>query len=233
SDDGYFLVHRWWSPSWVVLGGTPDTYQMAGLRRGTTASLQQSWGQRPVIGHSFGGLIAQILAGRGGFIATVAIAPAPFRGVLSFPLSALKAAAPVLRNPANDRRAIQLTFEQFRYGFANAVDEDEAKELYAGFAVPGPALPVFQVATANLDPWTEAKVATKDPARGPLLIIDGEMDNTVPWSVANASYKKQRRNSCVTEIVKIPGRGHSLTIDRAWREVALTALDFVARFAKR
>jgi non-heme chloroperoxidase len=185
-----------------------------------------------VIGHSFGGLLTQILAGRGIAAASVAIDPAPFRGVLPLPISSLKSAAPVIGNPANHGRAVPLTYEQFRFAFANAVSEGEAKELYATYAVPGSGVPLFQAATANLNPWTEAKVKTKNPERGPLLIINGEMDHTVPWSVANASYKKQKRNEGVTEIVEIPDRGHSLTIDHGWREVADTALAFVARFVK-
>jgi non-heme chloroperoxidase len=185
-----------------------------------------------VIGHSFGGLLTQILAGRGIAAASVAIDPAPFRGVLPLPISSLKSAAPVIGNPANHGRAVPLTYEQFRFAFANAVSEGEAKELYATYAVPGSGVPLFQAATANLNPWTEAKVKTKNPERGPLLIINGEMDHTVPWSIANASYKKQKRNEGVTEIVEIPDRGHSLTIDHGWREVADTALAFVARFVK-
>ena len=189
--------------------------------------------KRPaLIGHSFGGLLAQILAGRGVADATVAIDPAPFRGVLPLPISALKSAAPVIGNPANRGRAVPLTYEQFRFAFANAVSEDEAKELYNTFAVPASGAPLFQAATANLNPWTEAKVKSKNPDRGPLLIISGEKDHTVPWAIANASYKKQKRNKGVTEIVKIPDRGHSLTIDHGWREVADTALAFVQRFVK-
>ena len=183
-----------------------------------------------VIGHSFGGLLTQMLAGRGLSAVSVAIDPAPFRGVLPLPISALKSAAPVLSNPANRHRAVPLTFDQFRFGFANAVSEDEAKELYETYAVPAPGAPLFQAASANLNPWTEAKVDTKNPARGPLLIISGEKDNTVPWSIANASYKKQSRNEAVTEIVELPNRGHALTIDSGWREVADTALAFVRRF---
>jgi non-heme chloroperoxidase len=184
-----------------------------------------------VIGHSFGGLLTQILAGRGCAAVSVAIDPAPFRGVLPLPISALKSAFPVLHNPANRNRAVPLTYEQFRFGFANAVGEDEAKELYNTYAVPAPGAPLFQAATANLNPWTEAKVRSKSPERGPLLIVSGERDNTVPWAIANASYKRQKRNEGVTEIVEIPGRGHALTIDGGWREVADTALAFVRRFA--
>ena len=183
-----------------------------------------------VVGHSFGGLMTQILAGRGLSSASVAIDPAPFRGVLPLPISALRAGSPVLGNPLNRGRAVPLTFEQFRYAFANAVTEDEAKELYETYAVPAPGEPLFQAAAANINPWTEAKVDTKNPDRGPLLILDGELDNTVPWAIANASYNLQKRNEGVTEIQKIAGRGHSLTIDSGWREVADISLAFVQRF---
>lgn len=184
-----------------------------------------------VIGHSFGGLLTEILAGRGLARASVAISPAPFRGVLPLPISALRSSSAVLRNPANYNRAVPLTFEQFRYGFANAVSEDEAKKLYDEYSVPGPGEPIFQAAAANLNPWTEAKVNAKNPDRGPLLIISGDEDHTVPWAIANASYKKQAKNEdAVTEIVKLENRGHALTIDAGWRQVAQTALDFVNRF---
>jgi pimeloyl-ACP methyl ester carboxylesterase len=184
-----------------------------------------------VVGHSFGGLLAQILAGRGLSVATVAIDPAPFRGVLPLPISALRAASPVLRNPLNRGRAVPLTYKQFRYAFANAVPQDEARQLFQAHAVPAPGKPIFQAAVANLNPWTEDRVDTKNPERGPLLILDGELDNTVPWAIANASFKRQRRNAGATEIAKVAGRGHSLTIDSGWREVAETSLAFVNRFA--
>jgi pimeloyl-ACP methyl ester carboxylesterase len=184
-----------------------------------------------LIGHSFGGLLAQIIAGRGLAAVSVAIDPAPFRGVLPLPISALKSARPVLGNPANRNRAVPLTYDQFRYAFANAVSEGEAKALYEQFAVPASATTLFQAAAANLNPWTEAKVDTKNPERGPLLIISGEENHAVPWAIAHAAYKRQKVNESVTEIVKIPDRGHALTIDSGWREVAATALEFVRRFA--
>ena len=183
-----------------------------------------------IIGHSFGGLLAQILAGRGLSLATVAIDPAPFRGVLPLPLSALRSSFPVLGNPANRHRAVPLTYEQFRFAFANAVSEEEAKQLYEEFAVPAPGAPLFQAATANLNPWTEAKVDTENPDRGPMLIISGEKDHTVPWAIANATFHLHQKNPGLTEIVEIPNRGHALTIDSGWREVATTALEFVKRF---
>src|SRR6266446_3994848 len=160
----------------------------------------------------------------------VVIGPAPFRGVLPLPVSALRSASPVLSNPANRNRAVPLTYEQFRYGFANAVGEDEAKELYETYSVPGSGVPIFQAAAANLNPWTEAKVDTKNPERGPLLIIVGDKDHTVPPAIAKAAYKQQQRNAGVTEYVEIKGRGHALVIDHGWRDVADKALAFVKRF---
>jgi pimeloyl-ACP methyl ester carboxylesterase len=195
------------------------------------AAIADSLATKPaIIGHSFGGLLTQILAGRGLAAVSVAVDPAPFRGVLPLPISALRSASVALSNPANRHRAVPLTYDQFRYGFANAVSEDEAKELYETFAVPASGLPLFQAAAANLNPWTEAKVDTENPGRGPLLLISGEKDHTVPWAIANASYKQQKDNKGVTEIIEIPNRGHALTIDSGWREVAETALAFVQRF---
>jgi non-heme chloroperoxidase len=187
--------------------------------------------QPAIVGHSFGGLLAQILAGRGLAAATVAISPAPFRGVLPLPISALKSASPVLSNPANNHRAVPLTFDQFRFAFANAVDEGEARELYESFSVPGAGTPIFQAAAANLNPWTEVKVDTKTSQRGPLLIVSATDDHTVPPAIANAAYKKQTRNDAVTEKLDMPGRGHALVIDNGWREVAEKALEFIKRFA--
>jgi pimeloyl-ACP methyl ester carboxylesterase len=197
-----------------------------------TADVIEALDKKPaVMGHSTGGLLAQIIAGRGLSAATVAIDPGPFRGVLPLPVSTLRVSAPVLRNPLNRGRAVTLSFEQFRYGWTNAIEsDDEAKRLYDEFHVAGPGVALMQMANANLNPRTEAKVDTKNPNRGPLLIIEGEKDHTVPWAIANAAYKRQKRNEAVTEIVKVPNRGHSLTIDSGWREVADKALAFVKRF---
>ena len=189
--------------------------------------------RKPVVmGHSTGGLLAQIIAGRGLSAATVAIDPGPFRGVLPLPISTLKVSFPVLSNPLNRGRAVTLTFDQFKYGWTNGLsDEKEAKELYEKFHVAGAGKVLMQMANANLNPFSEAKADSRNPERGPLLIIDGEVDHTVPWAIANAAYKKQSRNPGVTEITKIPNRGHSLTIDSGWPEVAETAIEFVKRFA--
>ena len=183
-----------------------------------------------IIGHSFGGLLVQILAGRGLAEVSVAIDPAPFRGVLPLPFSALKSAWPVLGNPANRNRAVPLTYEQFRYAFANAVSETEAKELYEKFCVPAAGAPLFQAATANFNPWTEVKVDTENPRRGPLLIITGEKDHTVPHAITGATFDLQKKNIHPTQFLEIPNRGHALTIDSGWREVADAAMKFVQRF---
>jgi non-heme chloroperoxidase len=196
-----------------------------------TTEIINALDKKPVlIGHSTGGLLAQMLAGRGLSATTVAIDPGVFRGVLPLPGSVLRGVGPFLVNPLTRGRAITLTFDQFKYGWANALDEQEAKQLYDTYHVAGSGISLVQMGNANLNPWTEAKVDTKNPDRGPLLIIDGEQDHTVPWAIANAAYKRQRRNPAVTEIVKLPNRGHALTIDHGWREVAKTALDFVKRF---
>jgi pimeloyl-ACP methyl ester carboxylesterase len=160
----------------------------------------------------------------------VVISPAPFRGVLPLPFSALRVASAALKNPTNRHKAVPLTYEQFRYAFANAVDEDQAKRLYEQFCVPAPGEPLFQAAAANLNPWTEAKVDTKNPSRGPMLIIAGGEDHTVPVSISKSSFKHEEDNEGVTEFLELEDRGHSMVIDDNWQEVAETALKFVGRF---
>jgi len=228
------------TPDWP---GDPETVQQARanpdvLAKKTlkqvadhTAEIIKALHRKPaVMGHSTGGLLAQMLAGRGLSAVTVAIDPGVFRGVLPLPASVLKGVGPFLIDPRTRGRAITLTFDQFKYGWANALDDTQAKELYDTFHVAGSGIALAQMGNANLNPRTQAKVDTNNPDRGPLLIIDGDKDHTVPWAIANAAYKRQRRNPGVTEIVKVPNRGHSLTIDHGWREVAQTALDFVKRF---
>ncbi len=183
-----------------------------------------------VVGHSFGGLMTQIVAGRGLSAASVAIDPAPFKGVLPLPLAAIRATFPVLRNPLNRGRAITLTLDQFRYSWANAVDAEEAKQLHETFHVAAPGAPIFQAAVANFNPRSETRADSQNPERGPLLIFTGEKDHAVPPAMSNAAYKKQKRNAGVTELAEVPNRGHSLIIDSGWREVADTALGFLKRF---
>jgi pimeloyl-ACP methyl ester carboxylesterase len=211
----------------------PDVFANKTLKQiaDHTADVIAELSKKPaVMGHSTGGLLTYMIAGQGLSAASVAIDPGPFRGVLPLPISALRSAMPVLGNPANRGRAVTLTLDQFKYGWANALSDDEAKQLYETYHVAAPGVALIQMATANLNPRTEARADTKNPDRGPMLIIDGEKDHTVPWAIANAAYKKQRQNKNVTEIEKIPNRGHSLTIDSGWREVANRALAFVKRF---
>jgi pimeloyl-ACP methyl ester carboxylesterase len=187
--------------------------------------------RKPVlVGHSTGGLVAQMLAGRGLAAVTVAIDPGVFRGVLPLPISVLKGVGPFLLDPRTRGRAITLTFDQFKYGWTNALDESESKQLYDTFHVAGSGVALVQMGNANINPWTESKVDTRNPDRGPLLILDGEKDHTVPWAIANAAYKLQRRNPGVTEIMQMKDRGHALVIDHGWQDVAETALDFVKRY---
>jgi len=183
-----------------------------------------------LIGHSFGGMFVQVLAGRGVASATVSISPAPFRGVLPLPASAIKSSWPVLHNPANRHRAVPLTFEEFQFGFANAVSQHEAQELYESYAVPGAGKPLFQAALSNFNPWTEAHVDSKNPNRGPMLIIAAEEDHTVPVAVSRASFDLQERNVGVTELLTMTGRGHALVVDHGWQDVAEASLAFIRRF---
>jgi non-heme chloroperoxidase len=213
---------------------TPEVFAKKTLEQiaGHTTNVIQALHRKPaVIGHSTGGLLAQMLAGRGLSAVTVAIDPGVFRGVLPLPVPTLRTAGPFLVNPRTRGRAITLTFDQFTYGWANELDQKEARELYDTYHVAGSGVSLLQMGNANLNPWTESKVDTKNPDRGPLLIIEGEKDHTVAPAIADAAYKRQRRNPAVTEFVKIPNRGHALTIDHGWRDVAQPALDFVKRFA--
>lgn len=196
------------------------------------AAIDKLHSKPAVIGHSFGGLIAQKVAGEGASAATVAIDPAPGRGILPLPPSALKAGSAVLGNPANARRSVTLTFDEFRYGWTNALDDDEARQLYDQFHVAASGVPIFQAAASNLNPFSETKVNFSADDRGPLLVISGEKDHTVPHAIAHAAYKKHLKNSAVTEFAEISDRGHSLTIDHGWQEVAQHSLDFIERFVK-
>jgi non-heme chloroperoxidase len=236
ADAGYVAIAPGWpdDPDTAAQGNaSPATFadKSIGAVVAHYAAVLRGLDRKPaIIGHSFGGLLAQMLAGQGLSAATVAISPAGFRGVLPLPLSALRSAWPALRNPANRHRAIPLSFDQFRYGFANAVDEGQARQLYEAYAVPGSGEPLFQEAAANLNPWSELQVDTHNPDRGPLLVLAAERDHTVPPAVAHAAFRLQQGNPSVTEYVEMKDRGHALTIDNDWRSVADAALRFVKRF---
>ncbi len=185
---------------------------------------------RPVlIGHSFGGMIAQKLLGQDRALAAVAIDAAQIKGVLPVPLSALKATLPVFRNPANKHRAVSLTEEQFRFAFANAVPAEESAQLYERWTIPAPGKPLFEAAAANFNPHSPAKVATDNDMRGPLLLITGGKDNTVPESVTRSTLRQYRHSQAVTDLLEFPDRGHSLTIDSGWRDVADACLTWLGK----
>lgn len=177
-----------------------------------------------VVGHSFGGLIVQRLLAAGLAVAGVAVDPAPIKGVLRLPLSALRVASIALRNPASRSRAVSLSRGQFRYGFGNALTQAEADELYERWTIPSPGRPLFEAAMANLVPRSPAKIDTSNAQRGPLLLTAGGKDHTVPASISRQTLRLYRRSSAVTELKTFPDRGHSLTIDSRWQEVADTVL---------
>ena len=180
---------------------------------------------KPVaIGHSFGGLIAQRLLGQGLAAAAVAIDPAPIKGVLALPPSALKVASIALRSPANKKRAVSLTVEQFRYGFGNAIPASESAELYERWTIPSPGRPLFESATAAFSSHSPARVDTRSSSRGPLLVTAGGKDRTVPPAISRSTVKLYRHSNAVTDHREFPDRGHSLTIDHGWREVAEAVL---------
>jgi non-heme chloroperoxidase len=236
TDAGYAPVAPGWpgEPDSVVEANAhPELVANVGIADAAEhfASIAAGLPSKPIlIGHSFGGLLTEKLLGEDVGIAGVAIDPAQIKGVLPLPLAQIRAGLPGLGNPTNRHKAVALTFEQFRYGFGNALSEDEAKELYDQYHVAGSGVPVFQAAFANINPRSETKADNKNPDRGPMLLIGGELDHQAPWAITEASYKRQKKNSSVTEIVEIAGRGHSLTIDHGWQEVAKTALDFIKRF---
>ena len=180
-----------------------------------------------VIGHSFGGLIVEKLLGEGRAAAGVAIDAAPIKGVLPLPISALRASFPALHNPGNVDAAVSLTPEQFRYAFGNTLTVEESAELYERWTIPSPARPLFQAATANFNPHAQTKVDVDNEDRGPLLLTMGGMDRTVPEAITKSTYKQYRKSSAVTEIMEFEDRGHSLTIDHGWREVADSVLAWI------
>jgi pimeloyl-ACP methyl ester carboxylesterase len=179
---------------------------------------------RPVVvGHSFGGLLAEKLLGDGHAIAGIGIDAAPIKGVLPLPISALRVAFVALKNPGNIDAAVSLTNEQFRYGFGNGISEEESDELFDKWTIPSPGRPLFQAASANFNPHAQTKVDTRNEDRGPLLLTMGGKDHTVPEAISKSTYKQYRHSEATTELTEFADRGHSLTIDHGWRDVA----DFV------
>jgi alpha-beta hydrolase superfamily lysophospholipase len=180
-----------------------------------------------LVGHSFGGLMAEKLLGQGIGSAAIAIDPAQIKGVLPLPLAQLRAALPALGNPLNLTRSVSLTKQEFRYGFGNALGEQESDALYERWTIPSPARPLFQAAVANFSLHSEAKVDTENAARGPLLLISGTADHTVPDVTTRATFKQYRDSLAVTELKHFEGRGHSLVVDSGWRDVAQACLQWL------
>lgn len=233
--EGYAVVVADWPGDPAdVRSARESSSGLAGLSVATVTEhmveLASAFTRKPVVmGHSFGGLLTQQVAGRGLAAASVAIDPAPMRGVLPMPVSVIRGSLPVLADPRNRNRTVLLTYDQFRYVFANALDDVEARALYDAVHVPAPAKPLFQAAVANLDPRSPLRVDIHHPERGPMLVISGELDTIVPFAVSSATFKRQRRNPGPTSLVEIPGVGHSLVFDSHWTEVAETALAFLHR----
>lgn len=227
-----------YAPAWPGEHGTPeDTRQHAADQAGFGIDelteyfgtyLEQFDTPPVVIGHSFGGLIAQKLLGQNRAAAAIAIDPAPIKGVKPLPLAQLRSAFPVLGNPLNKGRAKGLTEAQWRYGFGNALPQAESDELWAKWAIPSPGKPLFQAATANFAPNSPAAVDTANATRGPLLITGGTVDHTVPLVSAEAAYKLYEKSGAITDFHEFEGRGHSLTIDHGWRDVADVSLSWLA-----
>jgi alpha-beta hydrolase superfamily lysophospholipase len=180
-----------------------------------------------LVGHSFGGLLAEKLLGENYGAAAVAIDPAQIKGVLPLPLAQLRSGLPGLGNPTNLHKAVSLTKDEFRYGFGNALTPEESDALWEKWNIPSPAKPLFQAAAANFTLHSQAKVATDNDSRGPLLLISGLEDHTVPDVVTRSTLKQYRHSTAVTELKQFEGRGHSLTVDKGWSEVAHAALDWL------
>jgi pimeloyl-ACP methyl ester carboxylesterase len=181
-----------------------------------------------LIGHSFGGMIAEKLLGQGRGAAAIAIDAAQIKGVLPLPLSSLRATLPVFKNPANRHRAVMLTAEEFRYSFGNALSDEESAALYEKWVVPSPGKPLFEAAAANFSLHSPAKVDTRNPDRGPLLLIMGGQDHTVPEAITKSTLKQYRYSPAQTELQEFADRGHSLTIDAGWGDVAKACLSWLS-----
>jgi pimeloyl-ACP methyl ester carboxylesterase len=227
------------APGWP---GVPDTVELARANPDSIANhgiddvaehyaaiIAKLTAPPVIIGHSFGGVIAEKLLGQGFGAAAIAIDAAQIKGVLPLPLSALRSTLPVFKNPANIHHAVSLTAEQFRYSFGNAVSAEESDALYARWAIPAPGRPLFEAAAANFSLHSPAKVDTENAERGPLLLIMGGKDHTVPEVITKATLKQYRGSDAVTDLAEFPDRGHSLTIDSGWRTVADECLSWLAR----
>ncbi|RDH74687.1 alpha/beta fold hydrolase [Mycolicibacterium moriokaense] len=231
---GHSAIAPPWPGEDTTVAGTranPNTQAGFGLNDLTEhfAAVLRQYDRPPVvIGHSFGGLIAQKLLDQRLVSAAIAIDPAPIKGVRALPLAQLRSAFPVLGNPANRSKAKALTRSQWRYGFGNALSSEESDALWEQWNIPSPGKPLFEVGTANFAPNSPAKVDVTNAGRGPLLITGGTADHTVPYVTAKGAYRLYRKSNAITDFHEFEGRGHSLTMDHGWRDVADVALSWLA-----
>ncbi|MEV6923366.1 alpha/beta hydrolase [Dactylosporangium sp. NPDC051485] len=234
-DAGYAPVAPGWpgDAATVELSrANPDAIANRGINEVTDhyAGIIGELAQPPIlIGHSFGGMIAEKLLGQNHGAAAIAIDAAQIKGVLPLPLSSLRATLPVFKNPANIHHAVSLTADQFRYSFGNAVSAEESDELYQRWTIPAPGRPLFEAAVANFSPHSPAKVDTDNAERGPLLLAMGGRDHTVPEAITKATLGQYRNSDAVTDLIEFPDRGHSLTIDSGWRDIAESCLDWLEK----
>lgn len=182
-----------------------------------------------VVGHSFGGLVAQKLLADGQAAGAIAIDPGQIKGVKPLPLAQIRSGLPVLSRPGNKKKAVSLSKQQFRFAFGNALPEDESNELFERWTIPGPGRPLFEASLANFKRTSPAAVDTGREDRGPLLVIAGGQDHTVPEVVARAAYKLYADSAATTDFHAFPDRGHSLVFDHGWREVADVTLAWLTR----
>jgi non-heme chloroperoxidase len=234
AEHGYQPIAPSWPGDAATVAATrarPEAVADRGITEITTqyAQVIADLPTKPIIvGHSFGGLIAQRLVGMGLARGCVVISPAQFKGILGLPLAQLQSALPVLSRPGLLHKTWSHTPDSFAKAFANGVSRAESDRLYDAWTIPGPCRPLFQAGLANFTPNSEAVVDTRR-ARGPLLLIGGGEDRTVPAATVRAAHKIQSKNAGVTELKIFADRGHSMIIDDGWRDIADTALNFLAR----